>query len=284
MSRIPQAYGYARVSDNKQASKEESINGQISRCEGYYRAMLEPKGIGWQGVKFDRMGVSASKTLFEQRPSGKVLMQSLCDGDHLIFDKPDRVWRSMVDFANLVDWFKKHNIFTHFVSLGFDTSTAMGECMLTCFVAFAKLEADQLSERVLARNEQARRNGRPTSPHAPMGTSHTWVGHGASRHLAVMWNPGERALMAQIVRLRNEKTPPRNWNKIADIIEMDLAAVNGRTFSKSAFYKRAWSGLKAKNAFAMEMYYRDNNIDSVTEIPQHPVPTAIAYCERVKLL
>ncbi|MGN1044288.1 MAG: recombinase family protein [Acutalibacteraceae bacterium] len=62
--------------------------------------------------------------------------------------KLDRISRSIIDFANIMEFFGKHNV--EFVSCTekFDTSTPMGRAMLNICIIFAQLERETIQQRI----------------------------------------------------------------------------------------------------------------------------------------
>jgi len=277
--RIPQAYGYARVSDQKQADHDESIPGQIARIEKFYEGHLQHLGVQWQGVEFDAFGVSASKIRLFNRPAGARLVAKMKPGDHIIFDKLDRAFRTMPDVALAIEWFKKQEMKVHFMELGtIDYTSIEGEMVIHMMGAVARAESAMKSRRVIERNEWARKCGRPTSGKAPLGTKIVRKGMGRKKTKILIWDVKVRAVMEEIVRLRAKNL---SFAEISDIIERDLAAKNGRPFPAgkkiSEFFKRQWNASRCRRAWMTYIYYRDHNIQDVCDIPKDLWPTVIAY-------
>lgn len=162
MSIQPRAYGYARVSSDDQAV-EDSLPGQIARVEAYWNMALRERGIEWGGVEWDQYGVSAFKKSFSRRPAGLRLLNKLHTGDHIIFDKVDRVWRRNDDFVDLMRLFKDRGITAHFVSLrgcSCEMGTPMGDFVLNLMVLLAELESKNTSARNTEINEFRRLTGK----------------------------------------------------------------------------------------------------------------------------
>jgi len=278
-TRIPQAYCYARVSDKRQADRDESIPGQIERCENYYNCRLKPEGVQWQGAEFDSFGVSASKRTFTSRPAGIRLMQRVRSGDHLIFDKPDRVWRSLQDFCEVIEEFKRRDINVHFVSLGLDTSTPMGMFALQILVAAAELEAKMNGLRQSESIRRRRRQGKKVGPYFPIGTQEAFSCRRTNKAKYLEWDPKARAVMAEIVRLRVEEK--LSFAQISTRVERTICARTNRPFSTSVMFKRVWTPQRVEAGFYAEVYYRDNGITDVCDIPPKLAKTAKAYCESI---
>lgn len=286
----PVAWGYVRVSDDKQWDKGDSIPEQEQRIDRYYRYKLGPEGVDWAGIECDGHAVSASKTPFCNRKAGIRLLRALRSGDHLIVDKLDRLWRDSRDFENLLYWLKTHGVTLHIVNLdmlggAIDTGGAAGELMLRILVAFAHQEARVNSERVIAHNKIARKAGRATSGKPKMGTKHVRKRSDYDRktiHTYVAWDTDMRAMMREVVRLL--EVEHLNLHQAADRIEQKLAEWNGRVFSRSAFYKRWWTEDTIERAFVCEKYLQDHNILDVRDIPVGFHKLALKYCRENGLI
>ncbi len=62
--------------------------------------------------------------------------------------KLDRVSRSIIDFANMMEMFQKYNVEFISATEKFDTSTPMGRAMLNICIVFAQLERETIQRRV----------------------------------------------------------------------------------------------------------------------------------------
>ena len=128
---------YARQSVDKKDSI--SIESQIEHCE------YELKGENYK--TYSDKGYSGKNT---ERPAFKELMRDIENGliSKVVVYKLDRISRSIMDFANMMGLFQKHNV--EFVSSTekFDTSTPMGRAMLNICIVFAQLERETIQQRV----------------------------------------------------------------------------------------------------------------------------------------
>jgi len=128
---------YARQSIDKKDSI--SIDSQIEFCEyelkgGSYR---EYKDKGYSGKNTDRPDFQRLLCDIESGQIAKVVVYKL-----------DRISRSILDFARLMELFQRYNV--EFVSSTekFDTSTPMGRAMLNICIVFAQLERESIQQRV----------------------------------------------------------------------------------------------------------------------------------------
>jgi len=128
---------YARQSIDKKDSI--SIESQIEFCK------YELKGGNCKEYK-DK-GYSGKNT---DRPHFQELVRDIEKGlvKRVVVYKLDRISRSIIDFANMMELFQKYNV--EFVSSTekFDTSTPMGRAMLNICIVFAQLERETIQKRV----------------------------------------------------------------------------------------------------------------------------------------
>lgn len=168
----PVAFGYGRVSTDDQYNRDTSVPDQRVRAERYYEMYLKDQGVVWGGFRDDGKGTSASKVPFFERPAGSKIMQELRPGDHIVFDKIDRMWRRVIDFCNVSEWFSQHNITMHIVNMGggmsFNTGSAQGRSFLVMMANFAEMESEMKADRI--RDALAEKKKRCT------GSSHTVYG------------------------------------------------------------------------------------------------------------
>ena len=128
---------YGRQSIDKKDSI--SIESQFEFCR------YELKG--GEGREYKDKGYSGKNI---ERPDFQRLLQDIKLGliKRVIVYKLDRISRSIVDFAKLMELFKQYNV--EFVSCTekFDTSTPMGRAMLNICIVFAQLERESIQMRV----------------------------------------------------------------------------------------------------------------------------------------
>ena len=128
---------YARQSVEKKDSI--SVDSQLEYCryEAHGNECLEYTDRGFSGKDTHRPG-------FEQ------MMRDIRSGriKRVIVYKLDRISRSIVDFANMMEIFQKYHV--EFVSSTekFDTSTPIGRAMLNICIVFAQLERETIQKRV----------------------------------------------------------------------------------------------------------------------------------------
>ena len=128
---------YARQSVDKKDSI--SIESQIDFCK------YELKGGSCK--EYTDKGYSGKNT---DRPHFQELVRDIERGfiKKVVVYKLDRISRSIIDFASMMELFSKYNV--EFVSSTekFDTSTPMGRAMLNICIVFAQLERETIQKRV----------------------------------------------------------------------------------------------------------------------------------------
>ena len=116
-----------------------SIESQLEYCK------YETRGGSYKEY-IDR-GYSGKNT---NRPAFEEMLEDIKQGriTRVIVYKLDRISRSILDFANMMDIFQRYNV--EFVSSTerFDTSTPMGRAMLNICIVFAQLERETIQKRV----------------------------------------------------------------------------------------------------------------------------------------
>ncbi|RAU45269.1 DNA-invertase [Pseudocitrobacter sp. RIT415] len=95
-----------------------------------------------------------------KRPGLNKLLKKIRHGDTVVVWKLDRLGRSLINLADLLQRFKRDNI--QFLSLteGINTSTSMGRFTFHIMSALAEMERDLIVERTRAGLAIARKQGR----------------------------------------------------------------------------------------------------------------------------
>lgn len=151
-------YSYSRVS-HVESLGGYSLEAQRAAIDGYCEAFGYP-----QTKHFEDHAVSAFTCDLRDRPSGRLLDEALQDGDHVVFPRLDRVWRSTLDMAKTWEDWKQRGITVHFADTRMDTSTAAGQAFVEMLAVFARWESADTSERIRgALKRMAELGGPPSS-------------------------------------------------------------------------------------------------------------------------
>ncbi len=144
-SRKPVCHIYIRVS-HLDSLKGASLDRQQSDGIDYYRRVLEPQGVEL-GQVFEDRAVSAFKTHLFKRPAGADLNRVLAPGDHVVFLRLDRAFRSIKDFANTHGVWRSRGVNVHFINPAMDLSTANGRLIANIIASIVQWESEMMSER-----------------------------------------------------------------------------------------------------------------------------------------
>lgn len=138
-------YGYTRVSTTQQAIEGESLEAQRKQIQGY--AASKGFDLCDENILIEA-GVSGGMN-FEERPAGRQLVETLTQGDTVIFSKLDRAFRNTRNALNVLHDLKERGISVHFIDLGGDvTSNGIGQVVFTILSAFATFERERIATRI----------------------------------------------------------------------------------------------------------------------------------------
>jgi site-specific DNA recombinase len=144
-----------------------SLDAQREACEAYATSQ---KAEGWATIRerYDDGGFSGG-TL--ERPGLKRLLQDVEGGliDVIVVYKIDRLSRSLMDFAKLVEIFDRNNVTFVSVTQSFNTTTSMGRLTLNILLSFAQFEREVIGERIRDKVAASRKRGMWMGGYVPMG-------------------------------------------------------------------------------------------------------------------
>jgi site-specific DNA recombinase len=159
---------YTRKSSEEGLEQEfNSLDAQREACEAY---VASQKAEGWLLApdRYDDGGFSGG-TL--DRPALKRLMADIESGrvDIVVVYKIDRLSRSLMDFAKLVEVFDRHQVTFVSVTQQFSTTTSMGKLTLNILFSFAQFEREVIGERIRDKFAASRKKGMWMGGWAPLG-------------------------------------------------------------------------------------------------------------------
>ncbi len=144
-----------------------SLHAQRESCEAY---ITSQKQEGWVLVpdQYDDGGISGG-TL--ERPALQRLLTDIEAGriDVVVVYKIDRLSRSLMDFAKLVEVFDRHNVTFVSVTQSFNTTTSMGRLTLNILLSFAQFEREVTGERIRDKIAASRKKGMWMGGNPPLG-------------------------------------------------------------------------------------------------------------------
>ncbi len=129
---------YTRQSRDKKDSV--SIESQFNFC-------MKEVPEGTQIKKYKDKGFSGKNV---DRPDFQKLLKDIKRGNvkRVIVYRLDRMSRSLLDFAELMNYFNKYNVDFVSATEKFDTSTPIGKAMLSIIMVFAELERETIQQRI----------------------------------------------------------------------------------------------------------------------------------------
>ncbi len=151
--------GYVRVSTDEQAASGAGLEAQRAAI------LSEAQRRGWHLVDVIEDAGYSGKTL--RRPGIATALEALRSkrADTLVVAKLDRLSRSMLDFALLMDRATREHWALVALDVGVDTTTPSGEAMANVMATFAQFERRLIAQRTRDALAQRRlagvRLGRP---------------------------------------------------------------------------------------------------------------------------
>jgi DNA invertase Pin-like site-specific DNA recombinase len=200
----PFVWSYVRESTDKQVL---GLEVQKDLALEYHRSVLAPQGCQWGGF-FEDPAVSTKKRAFMDRKGGYALANRVERGDHVIFSRIDRAFRSFKDFAVTLDFFKAKGVGFHLLDPRGDTTTAAGEMVLGILASVAQYERYMIGARTREAKQWMKKNGMKLGGHDPLGFRWKCLGTkqgpggGLKRINVKVKDDEERRQMAAIVRYR----------------------------------------------------------------------------------
>lgn len=168
MSQTTRCAVYTRKSTEEGLEQQfNSLDAQREACEAY---IASQRHEGWKALpkRYDDGGYSGGNT---HRPALQTLMADIASGkvDLVVVYKIDRLTRSLMDFAKMVEVFDKHQ--TSFVSVTqhFNTTSSMGRLTLNVLLSFAQFEREVTGERIRDKIAASKKKGLWMGGNVPLG-------------------------------------------------------------------------------------------------------------------
>lgn len=137
-----QAIGYLRVSTGRQADSGAGIEAQRTAI------LAEATRRGWAAADVEFIEETASGKN-AKRPGLELARKALASGDAgaLVVSKMDRLSRSLLDFASIMQEAQKQGWALIALDCPVDLTTPMGEALAAIIATFAQLERKMIGER-----------------------------------------------------------------------------------------------------------------------------------------
>ncbi|OHB45941.1 MAG: resolvase [Planctomycetes bacterium GWC2_45_44] len=159
---------YTRKSTEEGLEQDyNSLDAQRDAAEAYIKSQ---KQEGWVCLpeKYDDGGYTGGNL---DRPAAQRLLADVQEGkiDCIMVYKVDRLSRSLMDFARIIQILDKNNVSFVSVTQQFNTTTSMGRLTLNILLSFAQFEREIISERTRDKIAGARRKGKWTGGRPILG-------------------------------------------------------------------------------------------------------------------
>jgi site-specific DNA recombinase len=150
---------YTRKSTEEGLQQEfNSLDAQREAAEAFVRSQA---GEGWACLpdRYDDGGYTGGNT---DRPGLQRLLADVGAGkvDCVVVYKVDRLSRSLLDFARMMETFDRQRVSFVSVTQQFNTATSMGRLVLNVLLSFAQFEREIIAERTRDKVAATRRKGK----------------------------------------------------------------------------------------------------------------------------
>src|SRR5258706_10968734 len=226
---------YTRKSTDEGLEKDfNSLDAQREAAEAYIQSQ---RHLGWTLVpqRYDDGGFSGGSL---DRPALQSLLRDVEAGyvDAVVVYKVDRLSRSLLDFARLVDRFDQRSVSFVSVTQQFNTTSSLGRLTLNILLSFAQFEREIIGERTRDKMSAARRKGKWVGGTPVLGYD---VAPGGGRlvinekEAVRVWEIFElyrssRSLSAVITELSRRRWRTKSWRSKPSIDH------SGRPFTKAS--------------------------------------------------
>lgn len=150
---------YTRKSTEEGLEREfNTLDAQRESAEAYIKSQAH---AGWSCLskRYDDGGFSGGSM---ERPALRCLLADIEAEriDCVVVYKVDRLSRSLLDFARMIELFEKQQVSFVAVTQQLNTATSMGRLILNVLLSFAQFEREIVSERTRDKIAAARRKGK----------------------------------------------------------------------------------------------------------------------------
>jgi site-specific DNA recombinase len=150
---------YTRKSTEEGLHQEfNTLEAQREASEAYIRSQLH---AGWTalGARYDDGGYTGANL---ERPALRKLLADIQAGavDCVLVYKIDRLSRSLLDFARLMEIFERHEVSLVSITQPLNTTASLGRLTLNILLSFAQFEREMIADRTRDKMAAARRKGK----------------------------------------------------------------------------------------------------------------------------
>src|SRR6516162_10007977 len=214
-----------------------SLDAQREAAEAYIHSQAH---AGWTALpaRYDDGGYSGSNL---DRPALQRLLAEIQAGqiNCVVTHRVDRLSRSLLDFAKLMEKFEQHHVAFVSVTQHFHSGTSMGRLVLNVLLSFAQFERELIAERTRDKMAAVRRKGKWSGGLPVLGYDVV------ARTKKLVINEEEaaqvRAIFALFLELRSllpvvEELARRGWCNKQSLTRQGRVR-GGRPFTKGSLYQ-----------------------------------------------
>ena len=226
---------YTRKSTEEGLEQEfNSLDAQRESCAAY---VMSQAGQGWKEIRthYDDGGISGGTM---DRPALQDLLRDIKSGkvDVVVVYKIDRLTRSSMDFAKIVEVFDAHKVSFVSVTQQFNTLSSMGRLTLNVLLSFAQFEREVTAERICDKIAASKRKGMWMGGGVPMGYT--------AKDKKLVIDPVEADTVRKIFRLYRDIGSVRQVKEHLDRagnftkqrIGKDGTTIGGKPFTRGHLY------------------------------------------------
>lgn len=212
-----------------------SLDAQREACEAYIKSQQHE---GWSPIEksYDDGGFSGGSM---ERPGLRSLLADI-EGkkiDVIVVYKVDRLTRSLIDFAKMVEVFDQSGVSFVSVTQQFNTTTSMGRLTLNVLLSFAQFEREVTGERIRDKIAASKKKGMWMGGFVPLGYE--------SKERTLVINEEEAETIKTLFNLYLKLGCVRKVKAEADKLGLTTKArpgaksrwVGGRPFSRGHIYR-----------------------------------------------
>jgi DNA invertase Pin-like site-specific DNA recombinase len=248
---------YTRKSSEEGLEQDfNSLDAQYAACSAYIASQASE---GWtlRDARYDDGGISGG-TL--DRPALQRMLADIAAGriDIVVVYKVDRLTRSLLDFARLVEAFDKAGASFVSVTQSFNTTTSMGRLTLNMLLSFAQFEREVTAERIRDKLAASKARGMWMGGTPPLGYRPD------GRSLAIVEEHAElvRLIFALYLELGNVRLLQQELDH-RGIVKPVRASKAGRSFGGTSFSRGELYAILSNPIHIGRIRHRDATYDGL---------------------
>ncbi len=249
---------YTRKSTEEGLDQDfNSLDAQREACEAYIKSQ---KGLGWSVLPkhYDDGGISGGTM---ERPALRALLDDIDSGriDLVVVYKVDRLTRSLVDFARIIETFDAKNVSFVSVTQQFNTANSMGRLTLNVLLSFAQFEREVTAERIRDKIAASKKKGMWMGGLAPFGYD--------ARDKKLVVNEVEAETVKELFRLYLDLGSIQAVKREADSREIRTKArlINGEPRGARPFTRGHLSQLLHNPVYVGKVHHKGQAFDGLHE-------------------